>query len=269
MKRNIHIFSIFLFLVLLISGLPERGIGAAEKTVFTPADSLRVKSFRASAVTSDGRWIAGTISDRLSRLGTDYKRYGDPNYITPRKVEFVLMNTESGAITALFPEPVQIQSAAWSEDGKHLAFLKRSGDVFDLLIYSMEKNRTKIISLKTQKAVASDSFLVWSHDGSRIFLALRAAGWAEKGGEMFHEATAGPITVYDSSEPFLKWEKIRNHSNLSIPAVVDIFTGRVKSSFPKDITARFVWPKTMPSSFTFKHFRSKRPIQGREDRNLN
>ncbi|MCJ7681916.1 MAG: hypothetical protein MUP70_14390 [Candidatus Aminicenantes bacterium] len=233
MKQKIRIIPFFLFLALMISGMPEDGLAAEEKAAFTPADSLRIKSFSADAVTGNGRWIAGTISDRMSRLGTDYKRYGDPNYISPRKVEFVLMNTETGARTSLFSEPVQVQSAVWSEDGKTLAFLKRSGNVFELMIYSTKNKRTKNMTLKTQKAIASNSFLIWAHDNRRIILTLRAVNWAEKGRDMFKEAAVGPITVYDSSEPFLKWDKIRNHSGLAIPAVVDTTTGRVEELLPE------------------------------------
>jgi len=50
---------------------------------------------------------------------------------------------------------------------------------------------------------------------------------------IFKEATSGPVTVYDSRRPFLKWDKIRNHSSLAIIAFVDIKSGEVKELLPE------------------------------------
>ena len=85
----------------------------------------------------------------------------------------------------------------------------------------------------TDKITASNSFLIWTNDNSRILLALRASEWEEESKAEFKEATTGPIIVYDSREPFLKWDAIRNRSSLAIPAVVDIKTGEVKELLPE------------------------------------
>jgi hypothetical protein len=57
--------------------------------------------------------------------------------------------------------------------------------------------------------------LEWTPDGAGVLLSFREKGWKEKGDSLYREATAGPITVYDSKTPFLKWDAIRNHPSLN------------------------------------------------------
>ena len=166
------------------------------------ADSLRVKSFSPRAVTEDGRYMAGTINRRSGRLGTDHKRYRDPTYISPRPAEVVILDTDTATFSPVLDSESQVQGLTWSPDGKILAFFLRRGDGFFLHTYDREKKRLREIKLKTDKPIASNSFLIWKNDGSGVLLALRAAGWEEQSRAMFREATVGPIIVYDSREPF-------------------------------------------------------------------
>ena len=200
----------------------------AEKTPFTIADSLKIKSFSPQSMTDDGRFIAGTINTRIDRLGIDHKRFGDPTYISPRRAEAVILDTESGRMEVLFDTKVEIQNMTWSPDCTTLAFFMRKGDRFLLHMYDPKKKSTREIKLKSRKPIASGSFLIWANDGSGIFLALREDGWAEKSREMFTEATVGPITVYDTGQPFLKWDAIRDQSSLIIPAFVDLKSQKVQ-----------------------------------------
>ena len=85
--------------------------------------SLRIKSFSPQAVTDDGRYIAGTISRRSGRLGTDHKRYRDPTYISPRPAEVVILDTDTGTFSPVCRGEVQVQGLTWSSDGKILAYL--------------------------------------------------------------------------------------------------------------------------------------------------
>ncbi|MFO7867430.1 MAG: prolyl oligopeptidase family serine peptidase [Candidatus Aminicenantes bacterium] len=208
--------------------------GWGEETPFTLSDSLRVKTFSPQSMTDDGRWIAGVISTRHSRLGIDHKRFGDPTYITPRPAQAVLLDTENGRIESLFNGKVEIRNMTWAPDGTTLAFFLRKGDRFFLHTYDREKKSVKEIKIKSPKAVASNSFLIWKNDGSGLLLALREDGWAEKSRAMFKEATAGPVTVYDSREPFLKWDAIRDRSSLTVPALVDLNTRAVKELLPEE-----------------------------------
>ncbi len=224
----ITVASILVFVLLTIN------LYAAEKTAFSVGDSLRVKSFSASSFTDDGRYIAGSFSIRLDRLGTDHKRYGDPTYLSPRAAEVVILDTETKEIIPLFDSKKWVQRMTWSPDGKTLAYFLLKGNRFFLQTYDRVKKSFKDIDLKTELAVASNSFLIWTNDGSRILLALRAKNWEEKSLAMYKEATVGPITVYDSSEPFLKWDAIRNQSSFIVPAVVDVESGDVIDLMPED-----------------------------------
>jgi dipeptidyl aminopeptidase/acylaminoacyl peptidase len=228
-KISCYPFCIVVILLVLLASA-----GWAEKAPFTIADSLKIKSFSPQSMTDDGRYIAGTISIRHDRLGIDHKRFGDPTYITPRPSETVILDTETGKMEQLFNTKVEIQDMTWSPDGKTLAFFLRKGDAFFLHTYDREKKSLKEIKIKTHKPIASDSFLIWTNEGSAILLALREDGWAKKSKEMFQEATVGPITVYDTSQPFLKWDAIQNQSSLIIPARIDLITQKAQELLPEE-----------------------------------
>jgi len=207
---------------------------AAEQTAFTVADSLRLKSFSPQSMTDDGRYLAGSLGIRLDRLGTDHKRYRDPTYISPRLAEFVILDTETKEMTSIFKDKVQARSLTWSPDGKTLAFFLLQGDRYLLHTFDRIQKNLKKISLKSQKSIASNSFLTWSRDGTRILLALRDDTWEKKSQAMFTEATVGPIVVYDSREPFLKWDKIRDQASLLIPVAVNLADSSVNELLPED-----------------------------------
>ena len=208
-------------------------LAALEKTPLTLSDSLRIKSFSPQAITDNGRFIAGTISMRKDRFGTDHKRYRDPTYIASRKTEVVILNTDTQEMRPIFRSKVQVQQLSWSPDGKTLAFFLREGDSFFLHTYNRDKKKIEKIKLKTLKQIASNSFLVWTNDGLKVILALREKGWAKKSRSLFKEATAGPITIYDSRKPFLKWDLIRDQSSLLIPALIELKSHTIKELLPE------------------------------------
>ena len=231
--KRTHLFHLILCFSILITGLQISG--AAEKAAFTVSDSLKIKSFSASAMTDDGRYIAGSISQRIDRLGTDHKRFGDPTYISPRVAEFVILDTETGQMRPLYKSKVQVQSMTWSPDGQSLAFfLREEGDRFLLHVYSLETDRIRKIKLNSNKQIASSSFLIWKKNEKGVLLALRSNEWTKNSRASFEEATVGPITIYDSSEPFLKWDSIRNLSSLMVPAAVDLKSGDVTELLPEE-----------------------------------
>lgn len=229
LSRVIKVLGLTACFLLVIGSL--HGI---EKTPFTVADSLRVKSFSPQSMTDDGRFIAGTISIRLDRLGTNHKRFRDPTYISPRIAEVVILDTEAKTMSSLFKNKIHVQSLQWSPDGNILAFFMRKGDGFALHTYDRKRERVREIKLKTKKPLAQYSFLVWSKDSASIFLALRAEGWEAKSVALYKEATVGPIVVYDSREPFLKWDAISNQTQLLIPARVNLRDGSVQELLPEE-----------------------------------
>ncbi|MFO7981485.1 MAG: prolyl oligopeptidase family serine peptidase [Candidatus Aminicenantes bacterium] len=224
--------SLYILMVLLVAGTSLSGI--TDKSAFTIEDSLHVKSLRVQSMTEDGRYTAATISTSDSRLGIDHRRFGDPTYITPRPVEAVIIDTEENKILHLFENQQELHSMSWSPDGKKLAFFLKKGDRFFLQIYNRTAKKTKEIRLKTDKEIASNSFLVWTNDNQKMILALRENGWKEKSLSMFKKATKGPIIVYDSRESFLKWDAIRDRSSLQVIALVNIGNGEVEEILPEN-----------------------------------
>ncbi|MFC1562247.1 prolyl oligopeptidase family serine peptidase [candidate division KSB1 bacterium] len=209
------------FLLAIVSTSSHAQI-SQNKTAFTTHDALNVKSLSVQSITKDGRYVAGTIRMQRNRLNTQHFRYGDPTYISPSLVEVVVIDTETKEQRSLFEEPVQARSLTWSPDGAILAFFLLKNDNYILHTYDLERKRIREIELKSDKSIASNSSLEWTEDGSAVLIALRENGWAEKAKAAFKEATVGPVIVYDSSKPFLKWDELRNMSALQIPARVII-----------------------------------------------
>ncbi|MFC2161656.1 prolyl oligopeptidase family serine peptidase [Acidobacteriota bacterium] len=231
-RKTGYLFTMVCIVVFIFSSV---NLFAEEKAAFSIEDSLRMKSFSAQSMTDDGRYIAGTLGISLDRLGTDHKRYGDPTYMSSRVAEVVILDTETKEFIPLFESKKQVRGMIWSPDGKILAFLFLKDDRFFLQTFDRTKNSLKEIRLKTDKAIASNSFLIWTNDGSRILLALRSAEWEERASSLYKEATEGPVIVYDSSEPFLKWDVIRNQSSYIVPAVVDVKSGDVRELGPENL----------------------------------
>ena len=94
-------------LCLILMAFPD--FARAQKEAFSVQDSLRIKSFSPQAVTDDGRYIAGTISKRSGRLGTDHKRYRDPTYISPRPAEVVILDTDTATFSPVLDSEAQVQ----------------------------------------------------------------------------------------------------------------------------------------------------------------
>ncbi|MBN2247014.1 MAG: S9 family peptidase [Candidatus Aminicenantes bacterium] len=224
------IFCIVVILVFLAAP------GWSEKTPFSISDSLKISTFSPQSITDDGRFIAGTISTRYDRLGTDHKRFGDPTYITPRPCDAVILDSETGQMDFLFNSKVEVQNMTWSPDGLKLAFLLRKGEGDNFFLHTFDRTNKELreIKLKSSKVIAASSFLIWTNDGSGILLALREKEWEEKSREIFKEATIGPITVYDSRKPFLKWDEIRDRSLLVVPVLVDLKTRELKELLPEE-----------------------------------
>ncbi|MBE0675101.1 MAG: S9 family peptidase [Bacteroidales bacterium] len=200
----------------------------AQKTAFTATDVLNVVTFSVQDITKDGQLIAGTTYTRRDRLNVDHQRYGDPNYVSPSFSKLEVMNVSTGSRTTVLDEPAVLSGISWSPDGKSLAFLRYEEVSFRLYIYDQTKNRVRRLNLKTDREIASGSSLVWTPDNKGVLISFREKGWKEKGDSLFREATAGPVTVYDSGRPFLKWDEIRNHSSLAMTGLVDVNTLNVK-----------------------------------------
>ncbi len=203
------------------------------QTVFSSEDALSIKSFSVQSLTEDGRYFAGIVSSGRDRLNVDHRRYGDPTYISPRTGEVEILDTETKEWISLFEKKQQVRSLTWSPDGSTLAFFLLEDGAYQLYTFALDGKKMKKIKLKTDKRIASNSPLIWVNNGDAVVLALRENGWAQKSREMFSEAIEGPITVYDSRKPFLKWDEIRGRSALQIIARVTLESREVLELLPE------------------------------------
>ncbi len=203
------------------------------KTPFTVDDALDLLSLSVLDATDDGSWLICSVSRRRDRLGSDNTRYGDPTYLGPGGAEVFLMDGRTGERTPLFGSRVQARGFTFSPDGSTIAFLLRDGDTYRLHTWEMARGRSREVRLRTDKEISSRSMLRWLPDGSGLLIQLREEDWTERAREEFLSITEGPIIVHDSSDPFLKWDAMRNMTSLAIPAIVDLERGEVRELLPE------------------------------------
>jgi dipeptidyl aminopeptidase/acylaminoacyl peptidase len=200
---------------------------------FTVDDMLELRSLSVADVTRDARWMAVTTSRRLTRLGTDYTRYGDPTYEGPGTVEVFVLDGRTGERRNLFDREVTARSFTWSPDGGQLAFLQRREETWRLMLWERERGRLREVRLRDPRPIASGSSLTWLPDGSGLILELRAPDWSRRAGEQFRALTEGPIIVHDAREPFILWDALGNTGALTVPARVDLARGAVTELIPE------------------------------------
>jgi dipeptidyl aminopeptidase/acylaminoacyl peptidase len=213
-----------LVVVVASSALAQTSRGRA----FTIDDALAVRSGRMQDVSKDGRWVALFVQTRRDGLGVDASRYGDPTYVAKAAGEFQLIDATNDRTRAILPGKVEARGAAFSPDGTQLAFLLRKGDDYSLDVDDVASNKVRTVAVKTTKAIASNSPLVWAPDGKSVLIALRPEGWAAGARNAFLHLTEGEIVVQDARLPFLAWDSVRNVNNRQIPAVVSLADGSVR-----------------------------------------
>jgi dipeptidyl aminopeptidase/acylaminoacyl peptidase len=227
--RPFSVLRPFLGLALAVSV----GFAAEAKKPFGVEDYFKTKSCRVEDMTRDGGWLALSVSTPEDRLPQDNTRYGDPTYVGPSRAELVALETGTGRSVPVFAGKKQFNSAAWSPDGKSLAYFEFAAGRFELRIWSRETGRTGTAALPKGKSFASGSPLIWSPDGKKLYVTTRAADWEAKSADMFGRATAAPVIVMDSREPFLQWDEIRRRGRLVIPAVWDAGAGKLTELLPE------------------------------------
>jgi len=199
---------------------------------FTITDAINVQSLSSQNLSDDGRWLAGVITDGHSRFDTDHMRFQDPSYLNVSPGDFVIINTENGEKLRPYRQKSRVTSLSWSPDSNELAFLEQKGDRLHLMIYTVNRNRTREIRVSGNPILANSS-LTWSPDGQSLIIDIRDGAWLSKAMELYTEATVGPIVVYDGSRPFLKWDEIRNTNRLTKVVEVSLRNGAVKELLPE------------------------------------
>jgi len=222
-----------LALLALVLASPTARAQQAPARPFTIDDALDVRTGHIEDVSKGGRWVALTVQVRRDRLLVDNARFGDPTYVAPSPVTFALLDATTGQRRPLFAGQVQVRGATFSKDGSKLAFFLLKGSDWVVNVTDVAANRTRPLALRTSKAIASNSPLVWAPDGSSLLLTLRPDGWAAGARAAFLHITEGPVVVQDARQPFLAWDSVRNLGDRQIPAVVMVSDGAVREILPE------------------------------------
>jgi len=206
----------------------------AQKRAFTSQDGLRSQNISVQALSDDGQYAAALINGRADRLGVNHDRFGDPTFIQKSTARFVLIDTETGEQKDILKGSVQVGGISWSPDGKTLAFIQMKDQRYSLQMYDRERNRVREVKLKTDKEIA-DTDLEWMLDGSSVLLYLREDGWRTKSGSMYNELAEGPITIQESSNKILAWERVRLMGSMGILAKVEVSSRAVTELTPEGV----------------------------------
>ena len=102
------------------NGAPTATSVAANDSL-TIRDILDMKTVSVADLSSDGRWLAITVSVRREGLGNDFSRDGDPTYIRGNPVELLVVDTKSLAQRPVFKGKTIVRGTTWSPDGSKLA----------------------------------------------------------------------------------------------------------------------------------------------------
>jgi dipeptidyl aminopeptidase/acylaminoacyl peptidase len=203
------------------------------KNPFTIDDYFKAVSLRVEDWTRDGRWLACTMSRASDRLPQDYKRYGDPTYVSMSPSDLVVLDTETGEQVRVFHRPEAYRSPTWSPDGRRLALFQFKDQAFWIVVWNRDTRKLEKWSLPSAKSIAPNSPLAWTADGHKLFFHVRALDWAAKASEMFRSLTSAPIRVFDSEKPFLPWDELSRRSRLVIPVLWEPEAGKAVELLPE------------------------------------
>ncbi|GAB5527922.1 MAG: hypothetical protein Roseis2KO_57940 [Roseivirga sp.] len=226
MKRSLQISAVFVFLLLAMQV-------SAQKTAFTVADAINVKSFGSQTLSPDGKFLAGVIADGRARFGTDHFRFRDPSYLNLRAGELVIIDTGTGDEMRPFDASVRAINLTWNSESNLLAFFQQKGDKLVLSYYDTDSKKVKDVKLKDDRAYANNSGILFKAGTNEVLVRVRSKGWMERAMAEYIEATTGPVVVYDGSKDFLKWDKIGATSGFAEVVAVKLSTGKVKDVLPE------------------------------------
>jgi len=203
------------------------------QTTFTPTDALDVVSMRDVTISPNGDYVVGiTHLGSRNRLGVDHFRFRDPNYIRPFEGQLMLYRTSDGTATPI-GDSGHIGSPVWSPDGDQVAFYRLGDGVYRIQVYNLDSEKLGTIPTDDDVYLVGDSDLEWFPDGQSLLAQTRADGWLAATSKLYEEATEGPITVYDSEEPFLKWDAIGNQSSKTQVVQIRVDDGSTEILLPE------------------------------------
>ena len=225
---------------ILTTSLGAQGPAPARTdSLFTAEDGLEIVNYNALDLTSDGRWLVATSASRRDGLGIDYRRDGDPTYIRPQASRVWLIDTQSGAQRAIFPDKRNVRAARWSPDGSRLALLvlDAKSNAFEPVLWDRASGRLTTIAVPAGKYVSENSDLQWSRDGKRVAFTLHTAAWRKAAQDSFAVMTGGPVFVQSSESPFLTWDALRRMANVRSVVAYDLASSKIVELLPETMVA--------------------------------
>jgi len=238
MTRPVKLVVLSLFAALIMA-LGSGSLPAQSPSSFTIDDYFKIASLRVEDWTREGRWAAASLSRTEDRVPSDNKRSGDPTYVVVQPADLIILDTATGAQVKVFPGKEQYRAPAWSPDGKKLAFFIYRKPGFQLAVWNRETRQMEKIPFKPAKPISANSPLIWTEDGTRLVFTVRAPDWESKSAQAFAAAATDSVRIFDSEKPFLPWDEVSRRTNLAIPVVGEIATGKIAEILPETVFLNF------------------------------
>jgi dipeptidyl aminopeptidase/acylaminoacyl peptidase len=215
------------------------GAQVAAPPPFSAEDMLKVVTATVQALTEDGRLVAVTERRTLDNAETDNYRYGDPTFIAPAAMRFVVIDTETGQRSyPLGDRLVNVRQAEFARDGRKLAVLVASAGTKTTpaaisLMAGPATGPLAAVAVKSPNLIAANSSLDWTPDGSRVVISMRTPAREKEAADRFRALTEGPIVVQSSKNPFLDWDALSRENRWRSVVEVDAATGAVTERVPE------------------------------------
>jgi dipeptidyl aminopeptidase/acylaminoacyl peptidase len=216
------------------------GTASAQNSPFTPDDMLKVAAISVLDLTEDGRFVAASVRRPIDNPTVDHRRFGDPTYLAPSLVTLQIVDTRSGRVEQPFKDLVNVRDVAWSRDGRALAILLARDaaaaggyPTSEIAIWNTAARTLTPLKPQGAHAIALNSSLSWTPDGSGVIVALRSPELDREARAKFTALTEGPVIVHSSSEPFLEWDALQRSTRSRTIAIIDVRDGSVRTVLPQ------------------------------------
>jgi dipeptidyl aminopeptidase/acylaminoacyl peptidase len=197
------------------------------------ADILDIRTTSIADLSSDGRWLAMTVSTRRDGLGADFSRDGDPTHLRVPPVELLVVDTRNLAQRPVFRGKTSVRGVTWSPDASRLAMFVITNGAQQLQVWDRLTGRTATAVMPAGQYIAENSELRWTADGKSLAFALRQNAWKERARKRFEELTKGPITVLDASDDFLEWDGMNRMNQERSIVLWDVGTPTIRTIQPE------------------------------------
>jgi dipeptidyl aminopeptidase/acylaminoacyl peptidase len=197
------------------------------------ADILDIRTTSIADLSSDGRWLAMTVSTRRDGLGADFSRDGDPTHLRVPPVELLVVDTRNLAQRPVFRGKTSVRGVTWSPDASRLAMFVITNGAQQLQVWDRLTGRTATAVMPAGQYIAENSELRWTADGKSLAFALRQNAWKERARKRFEELTKGPITVLDASDEFLEWDGMNRMNQERSIVLWDVGTPTIRTIQPE------------------------------------